>query len=378
MSGAVGQVCPDCGEKIKKGEMVVFRGGQWRHESHPEKKPTIKELMTGKVLNGYLEAARVKTLNEFREKKEGSSSMHTYHFLFDEGLPTEEKIKVEAETEPEAAIKARDEFFKRRNVYHKTARITRRNPEGIALATEESVIRDLERRRAAGYPRSTFESLKSPSLRVMYDPRSLRGALNSLIQKGKVASGEEDGVEWFALPTIIEREILVRPEFPVSVQLPEQFKTPQETEGSSTNLESTGELVDFPGAEVFTCPVCEEKIMPPTYERILGHYESKHPEEKRDIATLKRLVTTQRKREFRKFAVKDIGDVEGWLRLMLDDETKAVNAYKIYADLIRGLGLGAIAEKFEGIASDEARHANIVNEALEAVVVKRKQLEGLR
>lgn len=30
-----------------------------------EKKPTLKELMTGKVLDGYLEAARVKPLTEF-------------------------------------------------------------------------------------------------------------------------------------------------------------------------------------------------------------------------------------------------------------------------------------------------------------------------
>ncbi len=30
-----------------------------------EKKPTLKELMTGKVLDGYVEAARVKPLTEF-------------------------------------------------------------------------------------------------------------------------------------------------------------------------------------------------------------------------------------------------------------------------------------------------------------------------
>lgn len=34
--------------------------------ANPEKKkPTLKELMTGRVLNGYIEAARVKPLNEF-------------------------------------------------------------------------------------------------------------------------------------------------------------------------------------------------------------------------------------------------------------------------------------------------------------------------
>jgi len=56
------------------------------------------------------------------------SGMYTYYFLFDEGLPTEERITVEASSDAEAAIKARDEFYRRRGVYHKRARITRRIP----------------------------------------------------------------------------------------------------------------------------------------------------------------------------------------------------------------------------------------------------------
>ena len=64
-------------------------------------------------------------------KKYGSEKgAHTYYFLMNEGLPTEERLTVDADSEPEAVIKARDEFTRRRGVYHKTARITRRNPDG--------------------------------------------------------------------------------------------------------------------------------------------------------------------------------------------------------------------------------------------------------
>lgn len=38
-----------------------------------KKHPTIKELMKGEVLDGYIEAARVKPLTEFAEKKEKGS-----------------------------------------------------------------------------------------------------------------------------------------------------------------------------------------------------------------------------------------------------------------------------------------------------------------
>jgi len=77
------------------------------------KKPTLEELFKGKVLDGYLEASRVRTLNQFMP----------FTFLFDEGLPTEEKITVKAVNKFEAAIKARDEFTRRRRTYHTTSRL---------------------------------------------------------------------------------------------------------------------------------------------------------------------------------------------------------------------------------------------------------------
>jgi len=59
---------------------------------------------------------------------------YMFYFVFDEDLPTEERIMVEAYSEPEAAIKARDEFYRRRGVYHTRARITRR------IASEQSFM----------------------------------------------------------------------------------------------------------------------------------------------------------------------------------------------------------------------------------------------
>lgn len=46
-----------------------------QEESKTEKKkPTLKELMTGRVLDGYIEASRVKTLEKFAEKQETEES----------------------------------------------------------------------------------------------------------------------------------------------------------------------------------------------------------------------------------------------------------------------------------------------------------------
>jgi hypothetical protein len=73
-----------------------------------------------------------------------------------------------------------------------------------------------------------------------------------------------------------------------------------------------------------------------------------------------------------------VADVEKWLRDMYEDENKAVNEYKMYANKMRELGFGDLANRFEGIASDEGRHASIVKEALEAVNLQRKRLEGLQ
>ncbi len=49
-------------EKYTYGEMLM---SEENPEKEEEKKPTLKELMTGKVLDGYVEAARVKPLTEF-------------------------------------------------------------------------------------------------------------------------------------------------------------------------------------------------------------------------------------------------------------------------------------------------------------------------
>lgn len=85
------------------------------HSSNPReiKQPTMKELLKGKVLNGYLEASQVRTLEQFMP----------FTFLFDEGLPTEEKITVNAINSFEAETKARDEFTKRRGTPYKTSRL---------------------------------------------------------------------------------------------------------------------------------------------------------------------------------------------------------------------------------------------------------------
>jgi len=79
--------------------------------------PIRRQLTHVKVDIGLVE-----TFHEYSQV----GGKYTYYFLFDEGLPTEERITVEAGSDPEAAIKARDEFYKRRGVYHTRARITRR------------------------------------------------------------------------------------------------------------------------------------------------------------------------------------------------------------------------------------------------------------
>ena len=57
-------------------------------------------------------------------------TLHTYYFVMDEKLPTEERIKVEAPNDFEAAILARDVFTMRRGKYHTTSRITSKHSDG--------------------------------------------------------------------------------------------------------------------------------------------------------------------------------------------------------------------------------------------------------
>ena len=56
--------------------------------------------------------------------------LHTYYFVMDENLPTEEHIKVDAANDMEAAILARDVFTMRRGRYHITSRITSKHSDG--------------------------------------------------------------------------------------------------------------------------------------------------------------------------------------------------------------------------------------------------------
>lgn len=53
---------------------------------------------------------------------------HTFTLLFDAGAPNERFIKVEADTEAEAAIRGREEFSDQTGERHKTLQIIARNP----------------------------------------------------------------------------------------------------------------------------------------------------------------------------------------------------------------------------------------------------------
>jgi hypothetical protein len=71
--------------------------------------------------------------------------------------------------------------------------------KGVAIATEESVLADLRKRKEQGYPKSSFESLREPEFGVYYDARSLADVLSSLVQKGLVTKEIENGVEAYSL-----------------------------------------------------------------------------------------------------------------------------------------------------------------------------------
>ena len=56
MSGAVGQTCPVCGRRIQKGELVVFKNGQWQHEEEPPfwRVPQEMLLPTPVIIDGAI------------------------------------------------------------------------------------------------------------------------------------------------------------------------------------------------------------------------------------------------------------------------------------------------------------------------------------
>jgi hypothetical protein len=62
-----------------------------------------------------------------------SEAVHTYTFVMDEGLPTEEHIEVEAASDLEAGILARDVFTMRRGRYHVTSKIVSKHSDGNVL-----------------------------------------------------------------------------------------------------------------------------------------------------------------------------------------------------------------------------------------------------
>jgi hypothetical protein len=79
--------------------------------------------------------------------------------------------------------------------------------KGVAIATEESVLADLRKRKEQGYPKSSFESLREPEFGVYYDARSLADVLSSLVQKGLVTKEIENGVEAYSLRSKPEEKI---------------------------------------------------------------------------------------------------------------------------------------------------------------------------
>lgn len=57
--------CSVCGKVAPETEMYLVRGRWFCERHYKEAKPTLKKLMKGEVLDGYIEAARAKTLEEF-------------------------------------------------------------------------------------------------------------------------------------------------------------------------------------------------------------------------------------------------------------------------------------------------------------------------
>lgn len=110
--------CPYCGDEVENSKYVEHLQTCPEVRRQSKDNPTLKQLFTGSTLNGYVEAAKTKTLNQFQTKP--------FTFLLDEGMPTEDVISVDAANEFEAAIKARDEFTKRHKTYHKTSKIVDR------------------------------------------------------------------------------------------------------------------------------------------------------------------------------------------------------------------------------------------------------------
>ena len=395
MSGAVGQVCPDCGKVIKKGEMVVFRGGQWRHATHEVKKPTAKELFGGTVLDGYLEAARTRNITEFTqpEKEEHSDEVHTYHFLMDEGLPTEEKIKVEATGDMEAAIKARDEFTKRRGRYHMTSRMTSKHSNGaserkLALPWDPQDYAPIERKElptwSEGFYVMSFFDPQHATHSDNYWRSKPFSTVDECLQKAKALGVKQCWLYQYDVQGIFIGAVQFVWSDQAQKWQPSGYNIPKQkptlTTGASRylglgNLKGktvTWEATWEPVGGIWKGVVTDD-IGSWVKVKVISPQRLDEPQslDKKHIRTVESPQETQGSMTL-------LADVEKWLRDMFEDETKAVNEYKTYADKMRELGLGDLANRFEQIASDEGRHASIVKEALDAVTFQRRRLEGLQ